>query len=337
MKLVEVTQQKDWDRAVSSVPHASFTQSWDWGEFRVSLGQPVHRLALEHGGRHIAAGQIIHYPKRFFGGYWYAPRGPVIANDHASEASEILREFTRLIRLQGYAERGFFLRIEPPLSTAVLPLLPEGFVRAQAYMPASTLVVDLMKSEDALLSAMHEKTRYNIRLASKKGVTVREGSERDLDVFLRLHEETAARDQFRPLSSEYLRETFRFLHPRGMAHLRLAECGGHTLAASMEIRYADTVTYLHGASSSSQRNIMAPYALHWEAIRAARASGILFYDFHGINPSDAASPYYKTAWEGITRFKLGFGGERVEYTGTWELPRRPFAYRILRILSRTHL
>jgi lipid II:glycine glycyltransferase (peptidoglycan interpeptide bridge formation enzyme) len=119
-----------------------------------------------------------------------------------------------------------------------------------------------------------------------------------------------------------------------MATVRIAECDGTALAASIEVSFGDTVTYLYGASSDAKRNLMAPFALHWDAIRAAKFSDHLFYDFYGVNPESPSSPVYKPTWEGITRFKLGWGGSRVEYVGTYELPMHSLLYKLVRSIVR---
>ncbi|HWR00048.1 MAG TPA: peptidoglycan bridge formation glycyltransferase FemA/FemB family protein, partial [Candidatus Methylomirabilis sp.] len=115
--------------------------------------------------------------------------------------------------------------------------------------------------------------------------------------------------------------------------VRIAEKGGEPLAASLEVSYGDTRTYLYGASSSAKRNLMAPYALHWDAIRTAKREGCRYYDFHGVNPADESSPSWKSSWAGITRFKLGWGGERRDLVGTWERPTNRVAYRLFRMIS----
>ncbi|OGL73465.1 hypothetical protein A3E39_02800 [Candidatus Uhrbacteria bacterium RIFCSPHIGHO2_12_FULL_60_25] len=288
----------------------------------------IQRLALVGpDGAWDAAALFVYYRKPLVGGYWYAPRGPVVRSIDA------IVHFITALESKSLPGRALFWRIEPPVPGSQFPV--SGLVRSHAYMPASTLLADLSPEEKELLAAMHEKTRYNIRIAEKHGVTVRTGSSaEDLDAFIRLNEETARRDQFRSQPSDYIRATFEFLRARGMADLRFAIRDGKIRAASFEVSYGDTVTYLYGASSNAERNFMAPYALHWDAIRSAKARGFRYYDFHGINPESASSPYYKHAWDGITRFKLGWGGERRDLAGTWELPRMPVLYRLFRLISR---
>lgn len=329
MSLLEIMDQKQWDGFIASQPRAQFTQSWAWGEFRISRGQQIKRFALtDASGTWEAAALFIYFPKPLVGGYWYAPRGPVVRDD--LKASDVVSRFLNELQSQNLS-RSLFWRIEPVPSAISV----SGLVRSHAYMPASTLLVDLSKSEEELSKEMHEKTRYNIRVAERHGVTVRVATgEEGIETFLRLNDETAKRDGFVSQPSAYIRATYDFLAKRGMAQIRIAELDGKPLAASLEVVFGDTATYLYGASSSTSRNAMAPFALHWDAIRAAKTAGHKLYDFYGVNPADTTSPYYKKSWEGITRFKLGWGGERVDYVGTWELPRMKGMYRLLRLVSR---
>ncbi len=317
MKLIEIASQKEWDAYVSSLPYAQFTQSWAWGEFQQSLGKRVKRFFV-HDGKTVAAIQLIHQPRRLVGGYWLAPRGPV------GEVNEKLMTFLAQ-ELPSRLGRSLFIRFEP-LIPSERRMTMRPYIHRRSYNPATTVLNDLTKSEEEILSEMHPKTRYNIHVAGKRGVTVREGSEKDLKKFLALAQETAKRDRFLQLNLSYLAATYDMMSKQGIARLRLAEHEGKVLAANMEMSYGDTVTYLHGTSSSESRNAMAPFALHWEAMRAARHAGKHTYDWWGCNPEKTDDTNYKKSWEGITRFKLGWGGTRAEFAGTWDLPRHRVLY-----------
>jgi peptidoglycan pentaglycine glycine transferase (the first glycine) len=337
MFLQLITNKQQWDAFVGAQPRAQFTQSWTWGAFRMAREQRIQRLVLvDANGEWEAAALLVYTRKPILGGYWYAPRGPVIR--HGADAADVLKRFFDALNEQTLPQSALFWRVEPSVKndTAITQSLQSsGFIRSHAYQPASTLVVDLTQSQEDLLKRMHEKTRYNIRVAERRGVTVREAKGREaIETFLCLNHETAMRDHFRSMPSAYIRATYDFCAEQGVARIRLAECDGAVLAASMEMAYGDTVTYLYGASANAARNVMAPYALHWDAICSAKAAGYRLYDFHGVNPVDAANTYYKKSWEGITRFKVGWGGERVDYAGTWELPKMPTLYRAWRIISR---
>lgn len=319
MNHVEITSRKEWDAFVSALPYAQFAQSWAWGEFQASLGRDVKRFFI-NDGENVAAIQLIHQPRALVGGYWLAPRGPV---------GRIDERLMKFLEKELDLPRGLFIRFEPALPATSYNLLPTSYIHHRFYNPSTTALLDLTKSEEELLVAMHQKTRYNIRVAEKHGVTVREGTAKDLDAFIKLSHETSSRDQFLHQSDDYLRKTYQVLSKEGMAHLRLAELDGKLLAANMEITYGDTMTYLHGASSSASRNVMAPFILHWDAIRSAKAAGFKTYDFWGCNPESEKAFDFRPRWEGITRFKLGWGSERVSFVGTLDLPKNKLLYRIL--------
>ena len=324
MKIVEVIDQKTWDAFVSSQPWASFQQSWAWGEFQKSQGHSVKRFIFDDA----LACQLIYY-KRRFSGYWFAPRGPVFRSKENQR--DLFASFLTDLLKQNLPGSTLFYRFEPPLFLKDAEnLMPLRMRRNHAMSPATTSLIDVTKTEDELLAAMHPKTRYNIKVAEKHGVTVREDAwPEDIDAFLKLMKETGERDAFTPLSLPYLRATFESLKIEGVTRLYLAEAEGKVLAASMVMAFGDTMTYLHGASSSKSRELMAPYALHWAAIQQAKREGFKYYDLWGCNPENKSSFYYKPSWEGITRFKEGWGGERVNLTGTWDLPMNRLLYRLV--------
>ena len=334
--LEEIKSRERWDGFVAAQSWAQFTQSWDWGMFQTERGNLVRRFFLHDGKATVSAVQLIRYPRRFGLNYWFAPRGPIFASHILPRTDEdsqsMLREvFTRLLEellKQDWPGYSLFFRFEPPVSLARgNGMTPMRLQRNHAMNPACTLLLNLKQTEDELLGQFHSKTRYNIRLAEKRGVSVREGTEKDLQTFLDLTRETGERDGFVPQNIGYLADTYNILAKTGLARLRLAEYEGRVLSANMEMIYGDTVTYLHGTSSSESRQVMAPYALHWEAIRSAKAAGHTLYDWWGVNPALTSNFYYKESWSGITRFKLGWGGECIPLIGTWDLPmNRPMYY-----------
>lgn len=330
MEIRLISDQQSWDAFVSHQPWASFLQSWAWGEFQQTQGHEVCRFFVLDP-EPVLACQLIRYNRRFGQCYWFAPRGPVIQPEAKGRARELiaflLNDLSQRGRLAGHP---LFIRLEPMLlgqeGEGAMPLRCR---RTHSMSPAATIRIDVQQEEEVLLAAMHPKTRYNIRVAQRHGVQIREGQgAKDLEAFLFLTKETAVRDQIQPHSDAYLRDTYQFLHERGMARLRLAEHQGQVLVANMEMAYGDTLTYLHGASSSQSRQVMAPVLLQWEAMRTAKQEGYRWYDLYGANPQLKSNYYYKPSWEGITRFKQGFGGEQQELIGTWDLPLRWMLYTI---------
>ena len=179
------------------------------------------------------------------------------------------------------------------------------------------------KTEDEVFENFHSKTRYNIRLATKKGVEVKEGSREDLKDFHKIMVETGKRDGFiiRPL--EYFEKMYDELAPNHMK-LLMAYHEGKPIAGIIPIMYGSKTWYLYGASSNSHRNLMPNYLLQWEAIKTAIASGHDMYDFRGVcGIVDETHPQY-----GLYRFKKGFGAEFTEFLGELYIPFKPVTYKL---------
>lgn len=333
MHLLEVNDPANWEIFQTKQPWPQFTQSWAWGEFRKALGYPVRRFALaDDDGEWLCAVQGEYRSKALGLGYWFAPRGPVISSkiDHENYRA-VISHLVSLMAEKAHLPRSLFWRFEPVVRTeSQTRHLPPRFIRSLAVNPSSTNLLNLNPSEEDLLAHMHEKTRYNIKIAARHDVKTRLTSHpADIDQFLQLMNETEKRAGFVQHSSTYIYKTLQTLAAAKMARLRVAELNGAMLAADLEIVYGQTVTYLYGASSHLMRQTMAPYALHWDAIKAARQEGKKIYDFWGVNPSNISSPLYKKSWEGITRFKNGWGGEQVDLIGTWDLPMNMTIYSLI--------
>jgi lipid II:glycine glycyltransferase (peptidoglycan interpeptide bridge formation enzyme) len=330
MKLLEIVDSHPWEAFQTGRTWAQFLQSWAWGDFRMSRGVQVKRFALiDDSGAWLAAAQMEFRSKPVVGGYWFAPRGPVfLSRLSPADVRSVFHAFAE--QIPAAVPGAFFWRFEPCVELGA----PEGLIplvmrRNDSQNPASTILLDLSPDVEQLQAALHQKTRYNIRVAAKHGVTSRVGTHPDdVHAFLKLMDETATRDKFVQHDSSYLEATCRALERQGMARIRIAERDRVPLAAMMEIRYGDTVTYLYGASSSASREYMAPYALHWDAILDAKRDGYGWYDWWGANPESKAMFAYKPSWDGITRFKRGWGGKQVDLYGTWDIPRFLPAYRL---------
>ena len=256
--------------------------------------------------------------------YWFVPKGPLTASGVAQdEERTMIRELAELL----YQSRALFLRVEPARSAAEVK-------RTHDVNPRATVVCDLTRTEDQLMSAMHPKTRYNIKLAERHGLRFRWAAVRELTGFWQLLGQTASRDGFRTHGREHYAALLRVNAPADFeVRLGMVELDGELLAASLVAICQGTATYLHGASSRSRRELMAPYLLHWAAMDDLKRSGVAKYDFWGIQPTDGSL----SDWAGFSRFKLGFGGERYEYPGTYDVALRPggySAYRLARAVRR---
>ena len=180
--------------------------------------------------------------------------------------------------------------------------------------------MDLSKSEEDLLMDMHQKTRYNIRLASKKGVTFKICKTEEFAIFYDLLVDTYRRKGKKLFSREY----FQKLYHDHLVKIYCAEYQDKILCANMIVFYGDTVTYLHGGSSEKDKNVMAPHLLQWESIKKAKQLGLKYYDFWGIEEK----------YPGVSRFKKGFGGFEVAYPGTFDLITNKFWHLAYQIVKR---
>lgn len=316
----------EWDAFLASQRFSSFAQSSAWEGFQRALGRRLIRLVIPAQAGIQAACQLA-LVKKPIGSFWLAQRGPIFGE--GVDASKLMEAF-RLQAPKLLPGSPWFIRVEPVLYPSS-SILHTSYLRRRAHDPSVTRMLDLSKSEDVLLSEMHQKTRYNIGVAEKHGVGVIDG---DVETFLRLQNETAARQKIDAQADEYVRLQYDELSKRGLASIRVAQKDGEPLAANFMLAFGDTVTYLYGASSSRERNVMAPYALHWESIRRARQEGFRYYDFWGCNPESATHPDYKKSWVGISRFKAGWGGELVEFAGTYDLPLKKNLYNLAKIIGR---
>jgi len=311
----------------------SFLQSDFWLEFKARFGWDSHRLSF--GGdtpdtRGLGAlSRSLPFAQRLV----YVPHAPRMVPEPQA--------FERLIRrieaaVSASTQAPLLIRFDLPWGIEEAPAAAAlGLRRAPVTVqPPSTVVVDLGEDEDALLKGMKSKTRYNVRLAAKRGVTIREAGAEELVLWYELYRETARRDRIAIHSEAYYRGLFEVVRgsdagTRGAAPrllLYLAEIDGDLLAGNIVLEWEGTATYLYGASSSRRRELMAPYLLQWEAMRQARSRGLDRYDLFGVPPT----PDPKHPMHGLYRFKTGFGGRILDRLGAWDYPCRPFGSRCYR-------
>lgn len=324
-----------WDSYLTSRSTGHFLQSWAWGDFQEKLGNKIWRLVVEDNSDIIAELLVIKLSLGFGQSILYSPRGQLVdktqplATAQAS-AALLLDEIKKIAN----TEKAIFFRIDPPATIA--DIATERFYISQKFaknpkniQPRHSSILDLSVSPEQLLNRMKSKTRYNIHLAERHNITVTKSEQpKDLRQFLQLTHETSSRQGFSSHSNNYYQTQYAVLHSAGMQELWLAHRGNETLAAILVNYFGDTATYVHGASNNHYRELMAPHLLQFTAVRDARERGLKYYDFWGINPDP------KHPWAGFTRFKRGFGGEEVEYLGTFELPINPVLYKLYRLFSK---
>lgn len=273
----------------------SFLQSAEWEKFQNLAGRKTWRAKETLLIRHNLTWGL---------NYLYCPRPENLSFGEEAQKISLL-------------ENSIFLKIDPSenLNTSVLKGVK--FRISNHLQPAQTLWVDLKKTEGELLSQMHEKTRYNIRLAERSGVLV--ASAGDVETFWKLLGETAKRDLFSTHEKSYYQKLVEAKSSEFSNELFFAKYKGTIIAAALINFYtpARTATYLHGASSRTHREVMAPQLLHWKIMLEAKQRGLSFYDWGGID---------KVKWPGVTRFKNGFGGSVFKYPDAIDIIYRPVWY-----------
>lgn len=213
--------------------------------------------------------------------------------------------------------------------TITQKLTQNGFIKSfEEIQPETRQIVEVSGSDEEIMAGMKEKGRYNIRIAQKRGVKV-EKSE-NIDEFYEIFQDTAKRDGFEIRPKEYFKKMMEVLTPQGFAELLLARYNGKTIAAEIVTYYKETASYLYGASSSEDRNVMAPYLLHFESMRRARDKGCKYYDLLAVNPEGQE----KHKFAGIGRFKRQFGGKTVQLVGSWDYVLKPFWYKMFKFAEK---
>jgi lipid II:glycine glycyltransferase (peptidoglycan interpeptide bridge formation enzyme) len=322
--------RETWNTFVASSPNGHILQSWEWGELKERTGWEAVRLALVQKGHIRASAQILLRSLPYgFGTLAYVPRGPVL--DY--EDRVLFKAMVKALRDMASGRRVVSLKIEPdviepsPLSDL---LRSAGLEPAPPVQMRSSIWVDLTASEDEILARQKQKTRYNIRLAAKKGVIVSSHEIEGLNAWYETYATTSQRDGFAIHSLEYYRQVMRSLGPARMVNLLLAHHDGDLLAGIIVFAFGSKAQYMYGASSNVKRNLMAPYLVQWEGIRWAKERGATLYDLWGI-PDTLVED--EELW-GVYRHKRGYGGEIVRYVGAFDLVRSPLHHLALERVAR---
>ena len=318
MKLVDDSNRQKYIDFIQKHPKGHFLQSPEWAKLKNTWKNEVLLVEDKDGNIKGAMSILIREMPYIKSTMMYAPRGPV-CDVHDKET---IKELTEGAKELAKKYNSFILRIDPDVPNdddEFKKIVKEcGFkikenVKdfTEVIQPRYVFRLDVKdKTEEELMKSFHEKTRYNIRLSGRKGVTLRDGTKEDLKDFHRIMKETGTRDDFliRPL--EYFEEMYDAL---GSEYLRLimAEYEGKPIAGVVAIYYGNKVWYLYGACSNSHRNVMQNYLLQWEMIKWALEKKCDVYDFRGVSGHvDENHPQY-----GIYKFKKGFNGDFVEFVG----------------------
>jgi lipid II:glycine glycyltransferase (peptidoglycan interpeptide bridge formation enzyme) len=330
----EVARWSVWDRFIAGTPDTGFMQSSAWAQFRARAGAAHFAITLKDGDAIVGGalvGKWTYAPGHCF---YYVQEGPVLPADEAS-AAEVFDAVLESVERHRKAEDATVshLRIEPRWTR--LPDFVRGF-RPRAFSdrfsePRSTLCIDLRPSEDEILAQMKPKGRYNVRVARKHGVAVvRDNSYQGAIDFMRIQRCTAVRKGIKPVAPSYFRAMLAELVPRGQASLFFSEFCGRRIATALVVTFGRRATYFYGGSLLLHRRVMAPYLLHFEIMRSAKALGCEWYDLWGVAPFDQPDH----AWQQISEFKRKLGGVEIQLVPTLDYVYDATAYDEFRIAER---
>ncbi|MEX0869817.1 MAG: peptidoglycan bridge formation glycyltransferase FemA/FemB family protein [Candidatus Spechtbacterales bacterium] len=294
----------------------SFLNSPQWREFQENVGRKTFDI-----GKIGKSGYAIKMELPLGKSYLYSP---------SPDALENLEEIKKIAKKEG----AVFFKWEPMVpkndtnpridTNATNKLQKLGLQKAvKTLQPQRTVIIDIKKDENQILAQMHQKHRYNIRLAQRKGVEVKISDDKstDLEKFWELMQKTTERDGFSAHCKDYYEK---LLDIEGI-ELFFAYKDGKPTASAIIIFYENRATYLHGASDHELRKFMAPHLMHWEIIKHAKERDIEEYDLWGID---------EKKWPGVTRFKRGFGGKEIEYIGSYDVPLQKLWYFVYKLKNK---
>jgi len=326
---------QQWNEFIKDCPQSHVLQSPAWGELKSQFGW--ESCWVVHG----KLGAQILFQKIPLGyQVAYLPRGPISSGGEVfghPDWTGFQNDLDDLCR----QKKAVFLKIEPDCwhedgSADCSP--PDGYkLSSHSIQPPRTILINLEGSEEEILARMKSKTRYNIRLAEKKGITIRKLD--DVEPFYGLLERTSDRAAFGIHTKEYYRKAFDLFQKIGECQLFLAEFEGLPLASIMVFIRGDRSWYFYGASSNQHRDRMPTYLVQWEALRWAKEQGCLSYDLWGV-PDENAENLEKNFTDrsdglwGVYRFKRGFGGELKRVCGPWDKVYQPALYFIYTLRTR---
>lgn len=350
-----------WNDLIATFPEPHILQTWEWGQVKIYNGwNPIPIYWTDRNPEYIsesipydtvgsnlpiAAALVLerNFPIPATGKnlrVMYIPKGPLLRDwgDHKSR-DIVLRGLKKLARKRD----AIFVKIDPDVRLGVgkpgeedseelalgdevqTDLRSHGWQFSDEQVQfRNSIMIDLSASEEETLTRMKQKTRYNIRLAARKGVNIRSGLEADFPLLYKLYAETANRDGFIVRDEGYYLNAWNIMLNEGMADPLIAEVEGEPVAGLINAYFSNKAWFLFGMSSQKYRNRMPNYLLQWTAMQRAKEAGCKFYDLWGapdiFNESDPM-------W-GVFRFKEGLGGYVVRHIGAWDLPIRPTTYKL---------
>lgn len=327
LRNTQCATQDQWNIALAQLPATHVLQTWEWGNFKSRYGWQPDRYLWQEDDRPCAAASVLtRQLSRLPATVMYTPKGPALDYENTALLEQVLAHLESTAR----QERALFVKIDPDVQAdtvvgkAVVKTLRRRGWRAsrEQIQFRNTVLLDLTATSDELLAAMKSKWRYNIRLARRKGVTVRQGQLTDLPLLYEMYASTATRDDFVIRPAAYYRDAWGAFIEAGLAQPLIAEVEREPVAMVIIFRFARRAWYMYGASRNIHREKMPNHLLQWEAMEWAKEQGCTVYDMWGAPDEMDESDLM---W-GVYRFKEGFGGEFVRHIGAWDYPTSRFGY-----------
>lgn len=316
-----INNKNQWEDFLQKIEEKTFLHSWAWGEFQKQLGEKIWRLGIFKQEKMIAAALIIKI-KAKRGSFLLCPHGPVVRLKDTEEHYKVLKLLLEYLKPLAKQEGASFIRISPILESSeenekVFHEL--GFKKAPIHIHSeNNWLLNLEKTEEELLSEMRKSTRSLIKKGLKNSdlEIIKTKNIEDVKLFNQVYQKTAQRQKFVPFSLDYLEKEFSIFDSENGALIFLAKYKGETIASAIIIFWQDMAFYHQGASLQEYPDIPASHLLQWEAIKEAKNRGCRNYSFWGIAPDNMP----EHPWRGITVFKKGFGGIKIEYVKTKDYP-----------------
>jgi len=342
----------DWNSTIAGLPGAHILQTREWAQVKAAYGwEPIPEVWRDPDGKVIAAALVLQRSIRLGGlpsllRVLYVPRGPLLDWSNRPLRRRVLKDLQDLAKRR----RAIFIKMDPEvLVGSGIPgseddqIDPVGQKTKEDFFEMgwrfsseqiqfrNTVWLDLKGNEEDWLLRMKPKTRYNLRLASRKGITVRIGSQEDLGLIYKMYAETSLRDGFVIRPESYYRQVWSDFMDAGMAELLIAETEDEPVAGLVLFLFAGQAWYLYGMSREAHREKMPNYLLQWEAMRRAKLHSCTHYDLWGAPDVFDA----KDSLWGVYRFKDGLGGKVIRTIGAWDYPVQPWIFTLYtRILPR---
>lgn len=339
MQILTENDKKAYKEFLENNERCNFQQSIEWGKVKQAWKNEIV-LSKDNEGKIVGAVSVLIRKMPIFGNFMYISRGP-ICNIHDKA---VLQDLTEGLKLLAKKYKAFTLKWEPDIKSDDLEfrkiatelgfkIKDDAKDFSEGIQPRYVFRLNLKdKTENEIFAEFHQKTRYNIRLATKKGVVIREGKREDLKDFHKIMEITGKRDDFmiRPLS--YFEKMYDELAPEHFKLMMAYTSDGEPISGIIDIIYGNKIWYLYGASSNAHRNLMPNYLLQWDMIKYSIEHKKDMYDFRGVvGIVDESHPQY-----GLYRFKKGFNAEFTEFIGELYINYKPITYKMYKISEKIY-